>query len=315
VKKRGLIGINADSGTLNGDLNTLESMLIRFQKAGFEAVELPVHGLQLVLNGKVDQTQLMKVKRILARYPFHYTMHGIDSVNLLTATHQKEHLTVTNASLEAAAALEIGILVFHSSRAILSDQEERQQWQRRWRTTSLSLIREHLVDLEAEQLHELGENALKHHVIIAIENNFDDASGETFSYGTSGKNLAHLVEKVNHPFIGITYDVGHGYLSSHRNGFDLLEDMAQALPHIKHLHLHDNFGKRPEAQDNHRLRAIDRIPFGWGDLHLPVGQGSIPYDAVSKLLKNVESTYCLELEPRYADQYEEQISYVRTHFF
>ena len=79
---------------------------------------------------------------------------------------------------------------------------------------------------------------------IAVENVFD----------THYEALLRLLKALDHPLIGHCFDIGHWHLFSDVN----LSEWFDALgPHLKHLHLHDNTGT--------------------SDAHLPIGEGTIPF--------------------------------------
>ncbi len=48
-------------------------------------------------------------------------------------------------------------------------------------------------------------------------------------------------------------------------------------PFAKHLHVHDSFGRPADIQTYSRA---ERLAYGIGDLHMPVGWGSIPWDVL-----------------------------------
>jgi sugar phosphate isomerase/epimerase len=83
------------------------------------------------------------------------------------------------------------------------------------------------------------------------------------------------------PTLGITLDVGHAQILSEKNtSLAIIENL---FPRIRHLHLHDNLGGNSPKSD----------------LHLPPGQGIVPFDAIFKSLfsRGYNSTGTLELEP------------------
>jgi sugar phosphate isomerase/epimerase len=58
---------------------------------------------------------------------------------------------------------------------------------------------------------------------------------------------------------------------------NFLDEIAALAPFAKELHIHDSFGKLWPLAPNHRA---ERLAYGIGDLHLPIGMGSIPWDAL-----------------------------------
>lgn len=83
------------------------------------------------------------------------------------------------------------------------------------------------------------------------------------------------------PGLGITLDVGHAQLLASEN--ESLSIIDHLFPRIRHLHLHDNNGGNSPRND----------------LHLPPGQGIVPFDAIFQRLqaKRYHGTGTLELSP------------------
>ena len=109
------IGINADSSTIDGDLDVLKALLDRFQQAGFSAVEIPVHGMGCILGGQLQEKQTERVRRILESYSFRYTVHGPDPVNLCDEKSPQLHASALKASIDFAKAIGSSLVVYHGS--------------------------------------------------------------------------------------------------------------------------------------------------------------------------------------------------------
>ena len=62
------IGSKIDEVRIDGSLLKLRQDLESFQKIGLKAVELPVHGLDVILNGRLIQPQLDKILSVLKRF-------------------------------------------------------------------------------------------------------------------------------------------------------------------------------------------------------------------------------------------------------
>ena len=66
-------------------------------------------------------------------------------------------------------------------------------------------------------------------------------------------------------------------------GMDYLKTLEAFAPEVNHLHVHDSLG-RPTSIDGF-YRLAEQIAFGMGDLHLPMGWGDIPWDAILPRLR------------------------------
>jgi sugar phosphate isomerase/epimerase len=77
------IGINADASRIDGNLEVLEKDLSRFQRAGFDYVEIPVHGVDAILRGRLNLRQMRRIKEVLGKFDLNYTVHCSNWLNLM----------------------------------------------------------------------------------------------------------------------------------------------------------------------------------------------------------------------------------------
>lgn len=328
-------GINAHSGRLDGNLDLLEQDLIQFQRVGFDYVEIPAHGVDAILNGRLNLRQTKRVKDVLARFDLKYTVHCSDWLNLMDVERFPLHKSIFEASIEFASEIEAEILVYHSGRVELESEY----------LGTLALTRELLSlpdqafvekckRMEQEALAELAEFAGEKGVTICVENadpRVDEEAlwelvrrlrvkgvdlfyriapaGDIAIYNYSGvvDRLVEQVKGVGKGNVGLTLDCGHAYIASRYYGFDYLKSIESAAPFIKHIHVHDDFGQ-PAGLDR---RQIVLIAEGKGDLHMPVGWGEIPYREVFSQLKGYEGILMLELRPRYSPYYADALQETR----
>lgn len=332
------IGINADSSTIGGNLQVLEKLLERFCEAGFSAVEIPVHGVGCILGGKLRNEQTEKVRRILERYPFAYTVHGPDPVNLADAMDPETHAEALCSTIDFAAAIGSTVVVYHGSyraegsnhficltqpprsvpvgerRETKTDGYSASPTARSNRSPSpespqpQGTFQEGVAawEDELERLERIGSYAGRQGVTLAVENIFRQGDEET--YRIDPRLLSEVVEAVGSPHVGICFDFGHGYLSSQEEGFSYRESVQAVLPHLVHVHIHDNLGVPVKES----LKPIDALVLGVGDLHLPPGWGKVPYrEVLGEVLSSYRGVLMLEIHPQFADSYEEAIQWVK----
>ena len=86
--------------------------------------------------------------------------------------------------------------------------------------------------------------------------------------------LVEIAKRVNDKRLGLCLDIGHANCET--SGLPPLEWIEPMSPYLKHLHLHDNTGGR--------------------DLHLPLGEGSIPVECILKRAEGLcpEATFTIE---------------------
>jgi len=316
------IGINCDGEHLGGSLAQLSADLHFFQKCGFDAVELSVHGLDVVSGGRVQRGQLDRVRAIVEGFPFAYTVHGPDNVNL--AFPQKPgrgepesamERAVFVATLDFCAAIGAGLMVYHSGLMALQpvaaglEPLPGDEALERAREREVAALRD-LVPLAAERGVVVAmENRDPHPWEVATLRRYGVPAEQLVKYhaGMSIPVLVAQVEAVNHPNLGLTLDVGHLFLAAHQVGFDYLQAIRQAAPYVRHLHASDNWGRLGGPIDslNHR------VPFGEGDVHLPPGWGAIPHVEALKQLPDYEGFLILEIRPRFYEHLAEALDTTR----
>ncbi|MCL0048476.1 hypothetical protein M1N20_03400 [Dehalococcoidia bacterium] len=90
------IGIDAHSPRINGVLSVLEKDLKRFKQFGFDFVEIPVCGVDGVVNGRLNERAIKKLRNILAEFPYRYSAHASDRLNLKDIDFCEEHYILKN---------------------------------------------------------------------------------------------------------------------------------------------------------------------------------------------------------------------------
>jgi sugar phosphate isomerase/epimerase len=284
------IGIDAHSPRLNGSLEVLEHDLALFQRVGFDYVEIPVHGVDAILGGRLHERRVKQVQELLAKFDLQYTVHSPDPLNLCDVGRLDLQKAVFRSSLEFARVIGAEIMVYHGGVTNPPNEE-----------AGLSV--ERLKQVEREALSELADRAAALGIVIGVEN-----VGPK-SYSARIAELVEQVREINHPNVGITLDFGHAYLTARHLGYDFLEAIELAAPHIVHVHVHDNFGRVVSLPWD--VPYIYTAPFGVNDMHMPPGWGEIPYREVFSRLKGYEGVVLLEIEPRYSPYFEEALQETR----
>jgi len=329
------IGIDAHCSRIDGNLEVLEEDLAHFQRVGFDYVEIPVHGVDAILNGRLNPRQVKRIEEVLAKFDLQYTVHCSDWLNLMDAEALPLHKSIFEASIEFTSEMGAEILVYHSGRVELGNEYLGQAALTR---ELLSLPDRAFIEeqerVERETLAELAEFAGEKGVTICVENADPRVDEEAlwelarrvrvkgvdlfyriapggditlYNYGGVINRLVEQVKGVGKENVGITFDFGHAYIASRYYGFDFFDSIELAKPLIKHVHIHDNFG-RPAGVDRRQIALISE---GKGDLHMPIGWGGIPYREVFSRLKGYEGVVLLELSPRYSPHFKEVLQETR----
>ncbi|QRM34159.1 sugar phosphate isomerase/epimerase [Microvirga sp. VF16] len=271
-------GISATPG--KPDLSEFAQNLDQAQAFGVDTIELPIFDLDLVVGGRIRRDQLAALKAICAGRDVIYTVHGPLAINLFDAPFRNQrHFEVLQASLEIAGELGAIHYVMHSGLIGVTQNEgieEAYTRQREW------LVR-------------AGNIAKQHNVILCVENLFGGHEGKVHT--ASPSRLARELAAVGHSHVMATLDFSHAYLDLSFTGGDLVSECAALAPFAKHLHVHDSFGRQ---DDIWMFTQGERLAYGHGDLHLPVGWGDIPWDALmASCIFPHNVVFNIELQDRY----------------
>ena len=213
-----------------------------------------------------------------------YTVHAPLEMDLMDLAAHGLQRDVLDAGLRFAGSIGAGVLVCHAGQRI-GPRDARYSFKEQ-------------LAAERSALREAGEKAGELGVTIAVENYYPDLpiiQGAVYDYSVRPSELAEQISAVDHPAVGLCLDVGHAALAVGVFGFDYLEECAAAAPLVRHVHLHDNLmrinltGEPPVSE--HPV-------YGFGDLHLPPGRGTIPLEKLFRRLDFPEGTSCcVELSP------------------
>jgi len=304
------IGINADSFTINGDIAVLEKFLARFLEAGFSFAEIPIHGMDCLLNGSLCRSRVAATRKALSAYPLGYTVHSPDHLNLADEADPETHARALRSTIDFASEIGARLVVYHGSARVAAAGAEAS-------STAMAApsslappaeLRAFWAD-EIDRLGAVADYAAARGVTVAVENIFRQSAREV-SYRIDPRQLAAVVAAVDSPALGICFDFGHAFISAGEAGFTMEEALRAVKPRLAHVHIHDNFGK-PSIPN---ARPIDMMFRGAGDLHMPPGWGAIPYESLFPLFAgDFRGVFTLELQPRFADQYGEALEWVRRH--
>jgi sugar phosphate isomerase/epimerase len=290
------IGSKIDELRVDGSLDAFRKDLEHFAHIGIEAVEIPVHGLDLIRRGVLEERRVRQVREILKDFDFIYTVHSPNPLNLMDQASPELHMAVFRASLEFTQAIGSNILVYHAGRFVPEETFAIQKEH----SISENLAQE-LLEIEQERISRLAKEFPT--ITICLENARPYLHHSPYCYGERLELLKDQVKKIARPNVRINLDLGHLYLASHFFRFDPIEATQEVSPLISHTHVHDNFGG---AAYYHQKIQTHQIPFGQGDSHMPVGWGSVP---IASLLAAYFSSYrgilMMELRSRYFAHIEE----------
>jgi sugar phosphate isomerase/epimerase len=270
----------------------LPGWLDEAEALGLDFAELPLAELPVLRGAKVIAGQLADLKSLCAGRALAYSVHGHLGINLMEEPFRIGlHLDVLKANIAVAAELGARHLVIHGGLVPVAQASAIEAAYARQR----------------DHLRAMGDLARDHQVTLCVENLFCfDGKRHTALPGRLARELA----AVAHPHVAATFDLSHGWLHCAAEGADFLTEAAALAPFARHLHLHDSFG-RPD--DFWTYTATEALAFGIGDLHLPMGWGSVPWDALAENCRWPAAVMGdLEIEPRHREVHVETVAYGRS---
>lgn len=147
---------------------------------------------------------------------------------------------------------------------------------------------------ETRSLASLARTAERVGVILALENLAPVFPGpETIS--ANPLPLRTLARRINSPAVGLCMDVGHANVIAGLRRTSLTRMVEPVLDMVALFHLHDNLGARWIADERPDLDPL-RL-----DLHLPPGEGSLPWAEVADSLTSHGAPVIWEVHPPRAD--------------
>ena len=282
MQTNGVAGTGISAHKRANDLSDFGAELDMIEALGVEFVELPTYDMDIVVGGRIRQPQLKRLKTACAGRSVGYSAHGPLAINFMDeAWRLPRHMEVLKASLEVAAEVGAENYVIHSG-LVHTQQgagvEAAYERQREWLSRGGDLARG------------LG-------LVLCVDTLFAGYKGE--GHASSPSRLAAELAAIDHPNVLATLDFSHAYLKLDFDGRreDFVEEIKALAPFSRHLHVHDSFGRQ---DDIWMFTEGERLAYGHGDLHLPVGWGDIPWETLMAECEFPEGVlFNIELKDRY----------------
>ena len=287
------IGSNINEVRVDGSLKALRRDLAAFEVFGLTAAEISIHGLDAVRNGSLDHKRTAETQKILADFPFAYSTHAPNPLNLMDQRCPDMHRDVLHASLEFTSVIGARCMVYHPGRYLPEEQ-----FATRGRMVLGPEQQQALLHHEAELLREAADAYPE--VTIAMENARPYLYHSPYCYAEIPHVLATQVAQIDRSNVRVNLDFGHLHLSARFYGLDMVAEVQSIARLIAHCHVHDNFAHSVYASEKIQTH---QLPFGRGDSHMPVGWGSIPFsDLLAIFIGDYDGLLICELRSRYFEQ-------------
>ena len=281
------VGLSIDHAA--DSLGELGPALDRFETYAPDSVEIFLPAMGVVIGGGLQRRRLAELRRICAGRPFAVTLHGPLSGDLGDRANADVQRATARAGLEAAGELGARVYVQHQTIAPSADRR---------------VVADRLA-CEREALAELAPAAEAAGVLLCVETMFAH-QGE---WTALPHELAAQLAAIGSPAVGAVIDFSHAALNATARGAALQPSLAALAPHARHLHIHDSFGRPPPFRPWTRG---DAMSFGFGDLHLPPGDGDLDWDAFADLpFAGAGIVANLELDSRWTPEWPDVLAWTR----
>ena len=229
----------------------LAADMARLIADGYTAAELTVETLYCIVGGRLLERNVARVAEVCASFASRlvYSVHAPAALDLRDQQYPAVHRDILLSCVRFTAAIGARVLVVHYE-ARADDPVLEGQYR--------------------AAIEQAADLAGRHEIILGIENIEIERT----------ERVIEFLEALRHPAARMTYDFGHDYLASDLFGYDHLESARACAPYAAHLHLTDNLGRFNPARlgDFTLYRAIPAADInitGLGDLHLPLGWGTL----------------------------------------
>ena len=242
------------------------------------SIELMGFAQDLIIDGSVVSQRIDKIQNILDNFSGEITLHGPMVVNFLDKKENLNHYEIlAKAYIDVAHRLGVTKIIIHTGYCDVDNDRS---------------LREKYI-LQRNYLKRIGDFAAKKNLLIYVENIFPFSKS---LHTALPSKLSEEINLINHNNIRACFDVSHAYLCCEAFQSDFMSNAVDLGSLSDHWHVHDSFGKLNFI--NSYLTKSEALALGDGDLHLPVGEGNIPWEKVISNIKPTSDTvFNIELNP------------------
>jgi sugar phosphate isomerase/epimerase len=253
----------------------IERNLRRFADDGFDAVEISLDFVPLVVGGRIDREWLRFLSGLLKKHPLRLSAHIGRDIDCRPAASLALSTANLLASVRVCEALGASPLVLHFEEQSRDARAEDRFFEAHRRAAELGRTRGVMLCMENIEVERIDP-------------------------------VVDFVKRMNLPNFRLAFDTGHALLAAAWFGEDFLESFRTCLPLLAHIHLSDNLGiyeplRLSDRQAYDALPMGNRFSYGRGDVHLPPFRGKVPYRKLFAELGGYAGMYVCEY---YSDYYQ-----------
>ena len=246
----------------------IERNLRRCAEDGFDAVEICLDFVPLLVGGRIDREWLGFLRRMLAGFPLRYSAHIGRDIDCRPAASYEMSRANLLGSVRICRELGLDPLVLHFEEKSRDERAEQRFFEAHRRAAELAKSCGLLVCMENIEVERIDP-------------------------------VVDFVMRIDMPNFRLAFDTGHAWLAANWFGEDFLESFKKCLPLLAHIHLSDNLGiyEPLRLSDRPRYDALpmgNRFSYARGDIHLPPFRGSVPFEKLLPLMKRFTGMYVCE---------------------
>jgi sugar phosphate isomerase/epimerase len=247
-----------------------------YEAAGLSWVQVHTPPRAMLADRELCRRHARALRAVLDTCGLRLVLHAPDDLSAGTIEHDRAF----EGLLEYASLAGAELIAYHGLNFVDADGP------------AAARIRER-AQLEERSLQRFSQRAHTLGITIAVEN----LAPVHPSPPTQGR-LCHdpravrdLVRRIDSPALGMLLDLGHLHVTADASRTDAAMALAAVASDVVLFHVHDNLGAR-----RHDVGAPGIDPLRL-DLHLPPGQGSLPWRRLAGVLCDHPAPLVLEVEP------------------
>jgi sugar phosphate isomerase/epimerase len=247
-------------------------LLKGYEAAGFAWVQVHTPPLQMLAEREPSRRHARALRAALEPTGLRLLLHGPDDLSVGTDLHDRAFGGLLDYAAESGAEL----VVYHGMNFRSAED-----------SLSARALAERL-ELEEAALARFAPTAARHDVRICVENLAPVYPGPP-RVCHDPREVADLVRRLDDPAIAMLFDAGHAHISAALRRTDVARLLEAVHDVIGLFHIHDNLGAR-----RHDVQAPGVDPLRL-DLHLPPGNGTLPWVRVADALRAIDAPLMLEI--------------------
>jgi sugar phosphate isomerase/epimerase len=247
-------------------------LLKGYEAAGFAWVQVHTPPLQILAEREPTRRHARALRAALDTTGLRLLVHGPDDLSVGTELHDRAFAGLLDYCAEAGAEL----VVYHGMNFRSAED-----------VLSARALAERL-ELEELALNRFASVAARGDVRICVENLAPVYPGPP-RVCHDARAVAELVRRIDHPAVAMLFDAGHAHISAALRRTDVARLLDAVHDVVGLFHIHDNLGAR-----RHDVQAPGVDPLRL-DLHLPPGNGTLPWVRIADALRAHDAPLMLEI--------------------